>query len=187
MPEQAGTAIADFVPGGACRALAAGDLERLAAMPERSARAADALRGGVAPVVIVSGGAVHSRLNEALALMYLFQCREHIEPERILLEPCAEHTHTNLRNSGRWVDAMGGRAAYLVTDDGLQSEYFQDSSLFELIMGSADQRSLRDWGYLLGSWRQASVGNNGGFWYTPYRFWAEPREGLGSVTCVDEP
>jgi hypothetical protein len=31
------------------------------------------------------------------------------------------------------------------------------------------------------------VGNKGGFWFTPYRFWAEPRDGLGSVTCVDGP
>jgi hypothetical protein len=28
---------------------------------------------------------------------------------------------------------------------------------------------------LIGSWRQASVGINAGFWYTPYRFWADPR------------
>ncbi len=184
---QEGTAIASFLPGDACRGLAPGDLERLGAMPVRSARAGDAMRGAVAPVVIVSGGAVHSRLVEAFALMHLLQCREHIAPERILVEPCAEHTHTNLRNSGRWIHAMGGRAAYLVTDDGIQSDYFQDFSGFELIMGSVDQRSLRDWGYVLGSWRQASSGMNAGFWFTPYRFWAEPRDGLGTVTCVDEP
>jgi hypothetical protein len=156
-------------------------------MPFRSARAADALRGGVAPAVIVSGGAVHSRVIEAFALMQLLECREHVDPERIILEPCAEHTHTNLRNSARWLRAMGGRAAYLLTDDGIQSEYFQDASGFDYIMGSVDQRSLRDWGYLLGSWRQASIGIDAGFWFTPYRFWAEPRDGLGSQTCVNGP
>ena len=46
-------------------------------------------------------------------------------------------------------------------------------------------RATRDWGYLLGSWRQASSGVSSGFWFTPYRFWAEPRNALGSVTCVD--
>jgi hypothetical protein len=156
-------------------------------MPVRSERAADALRGGVAPVVIVSGGAVHSTVAEAFALMSLLQCREAIAPERILVEPCADHTHTNLRNSARWIDAMNGRAAYLLTDDWIQSEYFQDFSGFEFLMGSVDQRSLRDWGYLVGSWRQSSIGNNAGFWFTPYRFWAEARDGLGSMTCVDLP
>jgi hypothetical protein len=181
------TALAAFLPGHTCSDLADGDLDRLGAMPIRSARAADALRGGVAPFAIVSGGAVHSRVIEAFALMQLLECREHVAPERILVEPCAEHTHTNIRNSGRWIHAMGARAAYLLTDDWLQSEYLQDWSGFELLMGTPDQRSLRDWGYLMGSWRQASIGIDAGFWMTPYRFWAEPRDGLGSQTCVDLP
>jgi len=186
LAEQDGTALGSYLPGEECRSLAAGDLRRLGAMPSRTAIGADAMRGEVAPVVIASGGAVHSHLIEAFAMMHLLQCREQIAADRILVEPCAEHTHTNLRNSGRWVDAMGGRAAYLLTDTGIQSEYFQDWSGFELVLGSIDQRSLRDWGYLLGSWRQASSGTKSGFWFTPYRFWAEPREELGSVTCVDQ-
>jgi hypothetical protein len=185
VPEQAVTSLARFLPGESCRELADGDLGKLGALPVRSERAADALRGGVAPVVIVSGGAVHSTVVEAFALMQLLECREHIAPERILVEPCADHTHTNLRNSGRWIDAMNGRAAYLLTDDWIQSEYFQDFSGFEFLMGSVDQRSLRDWGYVIGSWRQASIGNDAGFWFTPYRFWAEARDGLGSLTCVN--
>jgi len=184
--EQDATALTDFLPGDACRPLAAGDLARLGAMPQRTAIGGDAMRGEVAPVVITSGGAVHSHLIEAFALMHLLQCREQIAADRIMVEPCAEHTHTNLRNSGRWLDAMGGRAAYLLTDNGIQSDYFQDWNGFELLLGSIDQRSLRDWGYLLGSWRQASSGTKSGFWFTPYRFWAEPRQDLGSVTCLDE-
>src|SRR5690606_20463940 len=117
----------------------------------------------------------------------LLECREGIARDRVVVEPCADHTHTNLRNAGRWVHAMRGRAAYLVTDDRLQADYFQEMSGFEFLFGSIDQRSLRDWGYVIGAWRQASVGNAGGFWFTPYRFWAEPRDGLGSVTCVDLP
>ena len=184
---QNNTALLGTVPGDACRALADGDLGRLGMLPFRSSRAADAMRGGVAPVVIVSGGAVHSRVNEAFAMMQLLECGEHIDAERIIVEPCADHTHTNLRNSGRWIHAMGGRAAYLLTDDFVQSEYFQDSTGFELLLGSIDQRSLRDWGYVLGSWRQASIGIKAGFWFTPYRFWAEPRDALGSATCVYVP
>jgi hypothetical protein len=185
--EQNDTALASFLPGHTCKDLADGDLGRLGALPFRTARAADALRGGVAPVAIVSGGAVHSRVIEAFAMMQLLECREHIAPERILLEPCAEHTHTNLRNSGRWMDAMGARAAYLLTDDWLQSTYLQDATGFELLLGTPDQRSLRDWGYVMGSWRQASIGIDAGFWFTPYRFWAEPKDALGSMTCVDLP
>jgi len=108
-----------------------------------------------------------------------------IAGDRVFVEPCADHTHTNLRNSARWLDAMGARAAYLVTDDFLQSKYFQDFNGFELLMGSIDQRSLRDFGYVIGSWRQASVGMRSGFWFTPYRFWAEDPGGLGSLTCSD--
>ena len=181
------TALASYMPADACKPLAEGDLARLGAMPIRTARAADSLRGGAAGVVIVSGGAIHSRVIEAFAMMQLLECRERIEPDRILLEPCAEHTHTNLRNGGRWLAAMGARNAYLLTDDFLQSDYFQDFSGFEYLMGSVDQRSLRDWGYLIGSWRQASIGLKSGFWFTPYRFWAEPKDELGSATCVDYP
>lgn len=186
LAQQDATALTDYLPGDACRTLADGDLARLGAMPSRTAIGGDAMRGDVAPVVITSGGAVHSHLIEAFAMMHLLQCREAVAADRILVEPCAEHTHTNLRNSGRWVDAMGGRAAYLLTDNGIQSDYFQDWSGFELLLGSIDQRSLRDWGYVIGSWRQASSGTRSGFWFTPYRFWAEPRQELGSMTCVDE-
>lgn len=187
-PEQNETPLVDWTPGTACRSLTDADLRKLGAMPFRAARAADAYRGGVAPIIIVSGSAVHSRVVEAFALMYLLECEEHVPPERIVIEPCADHTHTNLRNGARWVHAIGGRAAYLLTDEWIQSEYFQDLSAFNFIFGSIDQRSTRSWGYLIGSWRQASTGTSkAGFWFTPYRFWAEPRDGLGSLTCVDGP
>jgi hypothetical protein len=81
---------------------------------------------------------------------------------------------------------MNARAGYVVTDDWIQSDYLQDWNGFELLLGSIDHRSRRDFGYVIGSWRQASEGMmNAGFWFTPYRFWAEPRDGLGSLTCVD--
>ncbi|MBS2019234.1 MAG: YdcF family protein [Deltaproteobacteria bacterium] len=185
-PEQNETPLADWAPGAPCRALTPEDRRKLGAMPYRAARAADAYRGGVAPLVIATGSAVHSRVVEAFALMHLLTCDEHVPASRVVLEPCADHTHTNLRNGGRWVHALGGRAAYLLTDDWIQSEYFQDLSAFNFILGSIDQRSTRSWGYLIGSWRQASTGTTkAGFWFTPYRFWAEPRDGLGSLTCVD--
>jgi hypothetical protein len=186
---QADTTVADWLPGDACHDPDAGDLEAFGAMMERTRRAADLLSGGVAPLAIVSGGAVHSRMVEAFAMLYLLQCLPDRIADHVIVEPCAEHTHTNLRNAGRWLVAMGARAAYLETDDGLQAQYFQDESGFEVLGGSIDQRSLRDWGYVIGSWRQASVGTGTptGFWFTPYRFWADPGGpgGPGALTCID--
>ena len=182
--EQRETSLVGWRPGDPCLPLSTADQERLGVNVVRAVRGAAALRGGVAPVIIVSGGAVHSPVVEAFALAHLLQCTLPVRADEILLEPCARHTHTNLRNAGRWIVAMGGRAAYVLTDDGLQDDYLQEWSGFEMIAGSLDRRSLRDWGTLLGSWRQASRGIDSGFWYTPYRFWAEPRDGLGSWTCV---
>ncbi len=184
LAEQDEIALSGLLPDRGCGPFTERDVARFGSMPARSAIGADAIRGRAAPLVIASGGAVHSHVIEAFALMHLLVCQEHVPAERVLVEPCAEHTHTNLRNSARWLAAMGARAAYLVTDDGLQAEYFQDWSGFDLIFGSIDQRSLRDWGYVIGSWRQASIGSAQGFWFTPYRFWAESRDGLGSLTCA---
>jgi hypothetical protein len=150
----------------------------------RAGRAAEAYFGGVAPVVTVSGGAAHAPLVEAFMLDYLLTCRFGVPEDAVLLDPCADHTHTNVRNTGALVRALGGRTAYLVTDDGLQAGYLEEWTSFDVIGGSLDQRALRDFGYLLGSHRRASVGLSAGFWYTPYRFWAEPERGLGSFTCV---
>ncbi len=175
----------------ACVALAGPAFGALGAMIQRTRRAAALLHGGVAPIAIVSGGAVHSHLVEAFAMLHLLTCPrpdvsfEPIAADRVLLEPCADHTHTNLRNSGRLLAAMKARAGFVITDDHFQADYFEDQTGLEMIGGSIDQRSLRDFGYLVGAWHQASIGNDAGFWFTPYRFWAEPRDGLGSLSCDD--
>jgi hypothetical protein len=83
---------------------------------ERLERALADLRGGVAPAVIVSGGAVHSADNEAL-LMREWLLGEGVEPERIVIEPCARHTTTNLRNAGRILLDAGIGEALVVTSD----------------------------------------------------------------------
>ena len=184
---QGQSALATWLPDDACLRLSALDVDRYGAMMVRTRRAAAALEGGVAPLAIVTGGSPHSSMVEAFAMLHLLQCGRGVAGDRILVEPCAEHTHTNLRNAARWLVSLHARTAYIVTDDALQAGYFQDWGLWNLIGGSVDQRSLRDWGYLLGAFRQASVGIEGGFWYTPYRFWAEPVTGLGSFTCVMQP
>jgi hypothetical protein len=179
-PSHAGTALDGWTPEDACpRAV---DLHRFSVNVDRAARAALAYAGHVAPVVVLSGGAVHSTLVEAFLLDYIATCRIGVPRDRVLLDPCANHTHTNVRNAGRLLHAVGGRTAYIVTDDSFQATYLQEWTLLNAIGGSIDQRALRDWGYLIGSWRQASVGIDAGFWYTPYRFWADTH--LRDFTCV---
>jgi hypothetical protein len=173
-------------PGDACRSIDAGERALLEQNVQRAERAAAAYHAGAAPLVSVSGGAVHSPLVEAFMLTHLVSCDGGVPVDRILVDPCADHTHTNVRNTGSLVVGVDGRFAYLVTDDGIQSDYLQEWTAFELIGGSIDQRARRDWGHLVGSWRQASRGIDAGFWFTPYRFWADPEQGLGSFHCVGD-
>jgi hypothetical protein len=178
------SALVAWRPGDACIPLDKREMEHLSVNTLRAARAAAAYHGRVAPVVSFSGSAVHAPLYEAFMQMHLATCMFDVPPDRVLLDPCADHTHTNIRNTGSLVRSVGARTAYLITDDGIQADYLQDFHAFWLIGGEIDQRSLRDWGYILGSWHQASVGLDAGFWYTPYRFWGEPVDDLGSFTCV---
>lgn len=182
--EQRASTMVSWRPGDACPRVGKDDMDLFDINVLRAGRAAEAYFAGVAPVVTVSGGAVHAPLVEAFMLDYLLTCRFGAPEDAVLVDPCADHTHTNVRNTGSLVRALGGRTAYLVTDDGLQSGYLEEWTIFDAIGGSIDQRALRDFGYLLGSHRRASTGMNAGFWYTPYRFWAEPSPGLGAFTCI---
>ena len=183
-PVQGASALLTWRPGDACPTLSKREMDLFSVNIVRAGRAAAAQQAGVAPVVIVSGGAVHSPLVEAFMLDYLVTCRFGVRRDAVLLDPCADHTHTNLRNTAGLLVELQGRTGYVVTDDGLQSGYLQEWTVFDLIGGSIDQRSLRDFGYLVGTWRQASVGMDAGFWLSPYRFWAAPSGGLRGFTCV---
>ena len=174
-----GTALDPWRPGDACpRGV---DLRRFGVNVDRAARAALAYAGRVAPLVVVSGGAVHSKLVEAFLLDYVATCRVGVPSDRVLLDPCANHTHTNVRHAARLLLGVGGRVSYIVTGNAFQAAYLQEWTAFDLFGGSIDQRSLRDFHHLLGAWRQASVGIDSGFWFTPYRFWADSR--LSSFSC----
>ena len=174
-----------WLPGDRCPpALGREQNQLLGVNRLRAYRAADAVLAGVAPVAILSGGAVHSTLNESFMLAYLVTCRYGLRGSRVLLDPCAEHTHENVRNAGGLVVRLAGRTAYIVTDDGLQADYLQEWTFFDLIGGSIDQRSLRDFRFLVGSFRQASQHVKAGFWYSPYRFWADPNPRLRNFTCL---
>ncbi len=171
-------------PGEPCVVLDDAQRRLLGVNVMRARRVADAHNAGLSPLITVSGGAVHGELIEAFMLGHLAICDGGVPPDRVLYDPCADHTHTNVRNTGAIIAGIGARTGYLVTDDFIQSDYMQDYVWFEAIGGSIDQRALRDWGHLIGSWRQASRGMDAGFWYTPFRFWSEPEAGLGSFTCA---
>lgn len=104
------------------------------------------LAAGLAPVVLVSGGNVHppdTPVNEAMQMKQWL--REHGTPEdRIVVEPCARHSHTNLRNAGRFLLAHGLRNA-LITTSLDQAMYFGRPR-----SSSFDGRCVADLGYVLG-------------------------------------
>lgn len=88
----------------------------------RLEQAAVDLEAGLSSTIIVSGGAVHSADNEAL-LMRDWLVGRGVDPASILVEPCARHSTTNLRNAGRLVLAAGASEALIVTSDP-QTFYF---------------------------------------------------------------
>ncbi len=84
--------------------------------------AADFFARGLAPFVIVSGGNVHPNrtpFNEAVEMKRLLVTQYGVPADRILMEPHARHTTTNLRNCARLLLAAGfpaDRAALIVSD-----------------------------------------------------------------------
>jgi DUF218 domain-containing protein len=87
---------------------------------ETCAITANDLAAGVAAIAIVTGGAVHGPANEAV-LMREQLLALGVPASRILVEPCARHTTTNLRNAGRMMLELGLRTAYVVVPDANRS------------------------------------------------------------------
>jgi hypothetical protein len=84
--------------------------------------AAELFARGLAPFLIVSGGNVHPNrtpFNEAVEMKRLLIEQHGIPADRILIEPHARHTTTNLRNTARLLLAAGfpaDRPALIVSD-----------------------------------------------------------------------
>jgi hypothetical protein len=109
--------------------------------------AVSALRTGYAPLILVSGGNVHpadTPFNEALE-MKRFLLGQGVPSSAIVVEPCARHSHTNLRNAGRFMISTGLRTALVVTSWD-QSMYFGRARF-----SSFDARCIADLGYVVGS------------------------------------
>jgi len=75
-----------------------------------------ALADGLASLLILSGGAVHSPDNEAI-LMYEWLTAHGVSPSRLILEPHARHTTTNLKYAGGIVLRAGESQALVLTSD----------------------------------------------------------------------
>jgi hypothetical protein len=119
--------------------------------PKAVARLQEAARdvaAGLAETVIVSGGAVHSEDNEALLMRQWLVDEGGVDRGRVLLEPCARHTTTNLRNAGRIVLAAGAREAVVVTSDEWVTE--QACYLGFPWLSSFHLRCLLELGYRVG-------------------------------------
>jgi hypothetical protein len=137
-------------------------LDQTTASPElhpiarsRLLTALSALRAGYAPLILVSGGNVHpadTPFNEALE-MKRFLLAQGVPSSAIIVEPCARHSHTNLRNAGRFMISAGLRTALIVTswDQGM---YFGRARL-----SGFDARCVADLGYVVGTfYRVENVG-----------------------------
>ena len=98
--------------------------------------AADMFRRGLAPFIIVSGGNVHPNrtpFNEAVEMKRLLVELHGVPADRILIEPHARHTTTNLRNCARLLLAAGFPAdrPSLIVSDHLTIAYIGGRELAE--------------------------------------------------------
>lgn len=98
--------------------------------------AAQMFERGLAPFVIVSGGNVHpnrTKSNESVEMKRLLVELHNIPANRILIDPHARHTTTNLRNSARLLFATGvptDRPSLIVSDH-LTIQYIKSNVLFD--------------------------------------------------------
>lgn len=105
--------------------------------------AVDMFRRGLAPFIVVSGGNVHPNrtpFNEAVEMKRLLVEQYGVPANRVLIEPHARHTTTNLRNCARLLLAAGfpvDRPSLIVTDH-LTARYIGGAELA--------QRNLREMG-----------------------------------------
>jgi hypothetical protein len=110
-------------------------------------------RGGKAPLIFVSGGNVSppgTPYTEALtAKAYLL---EHgLSENAIVVEPCARHSTTNLRNAGRFMLKYHLRSALVVTSAD-QAYYYANQQVSTL-----ELRSRTDLGYMVGDLKGKSA------------------------------
>lgn len=141
--------IPGFTPLHARQAMS---LSQIPAARRRLDLAIQDFRGGRAPFLIVTGGSVHpsgTPYNEAL-MMREYLLEKGVPADRILVEPYARHSTTNLRNAGRLMLDMRLSSALIVT--GFDRPVFDQAFYFgHPRLSTFAWRSRRELGYQLGS------------------------------------
>ncbi len=106
-----------------------------------------------ARIILVAGGNVHpagTPYTEAMT-MKAYLLKQGIPERAIVVEPCARHSTTNLRNAGRFMLKYHLRTALVVTSLD-QSFYFGKGTL-----STFDLRSRAQLGYVVGRLKSASA------------------------------
>jgi hypothetical protein len=126
-------------------------------LPEALARvefAHQEFLAGRAPLLLVSGGAVHppgTPWNEGLMMAEELMARK-VPPDRILIDPYARHSTTNLRNAGRMMLDLEFERGLIVT--GHESRVYTFSQAFYFghpVLSTFHARCRRELGYEVGS------------------------------------
>ena len=133
---------------------------------DRLLQAADDWRQGTAPFILVTGGDVYPAGTshiEAIEMRRYLIDELGVPSDRIIVEPNARHTTTNLRNAGRYMKKMGLERALVVSSPTPltgQSSYIQAAGR---LIGGFHLRCRSDLGAVIGSfdrvdgWRTAFV------------------------------
>jgi hypothetical protein len=130
---------------------------RLRELPAALARVELAHReflAGRAPLILVSGGAVHppgTPWNEGLMMAEELVARK-VPPDRILIDPYARHSTTNLRNAGRMMLDLKLERGLIVT--GHESRVYTFSQAFYFghpVLSTFHARCRRELGYEVGT------------------------------------
>lgn len=130
---------------------------RLRELPAALARIEFAHReflAGRAPLVLVSGGAVHppgTPWNEGLMMAEELMARK-VPPDRILIDPYARHSTTNLRNAGRLMLDVQLERGLIIT--GHESRVYTFSQAFYFghpVLSTFHARCRRELGYEVGT------------------------------------
>jgi hypothetical protein len=139
-----------FTPLGARRPLTLAEIP--VAQQRLELALADFQARGLAPYILVSGGSVHpsgTRNNEAL-MMRDFLVSRGVPPERILVDPFARHSTTNLRNAGRVMLSTRRVRALIVT--GFDGGWFDQAFYFaHPVLSTFRARCRRELGYEVGA------------------------------------
>ena len=129
-------------------------IDEIPAAQQRCDLAIADYRAGLAPYILVSGGAVHpagTRYNEALS-MHAYLLTHGIPANQILVDAHARHSTTNLRNAGRMMLDLNMKHGLIVT--GFESAVFDQAFYFaNPVLSSFERRCRRELGFMVGELR----------------------------------